>query len=737
MQGDSTTMFGEDMDGLLRQRYGRRLALKSLVIGGGATAAAVAVGAGTAHAAGPYASGEPTFDAITPNGVDAITLATGFTHDVVISWGDPITSTAPAFDIQAQTKAAQEVQCGFNHDYADFRPLPNWNSTSSDNGLLFINHEYTDSSMMFETYTSTASQIDVEMAAHGATIVEVNRSNIGVVSYNPASSFNRRITAFTPMTISGPVAGDPRIQTTSDPAGTSVLGMLNNCGGGNTPWGTVLTAEENFDQYFGKSGSTTIATSTVADPYAKKSIYESYTPNSFGFPTGASIRKWETSYSRFDLSTVDGAKESLKFGWIVEIDPYDPQSTPKKRTALGRFKHEAAAGQLAPSGKFVSYSGDDQVNQYVYKFVTAGTFNPSNRAANMDLLDTGTLYVAKFNADGTGTWMPLTFGTGPLVAPEFDNQADVLMRTRRAAALLGATKMARPEDVEVNPITKKVYVLMTGNNAGEVNAANPRASAATGTAGQGFGHVVEITEAGGAQDALTFTWEIFLLCGEPSVSGAVTTASSPAAALSPSVPGSITWWAGFDETKVSPIARVDNVSFDNAGMMYLSTDGMPGILQTGLQGRNDSLYAVPTEGAERGHAKALLCAVDGCEVTGPYFTPDDKTLFVNIQHPGVDVFTWNSATSVAGTTGTFANPGSSWNTTPAIPGKTPGVPRPATIAIRRNSFTDITFGTVDENIVPQMPSGAVVAVTAAGVAVAGLVHFRNRTARGEGIAEVS
>jgi uncharacterized protein len=713
-----STSASNTFDEILSQRVGRRGALKAIVLGGGSAAALVA-GEGVAHAAGPYATGEPTFDAVIPNGVDAITLSAGFAYDVVISWGDPVVPGAPAFDILNQTQAAQSLQCGFNHDYVDFRPLPAWNSTNSDTGLLFINHEYTDSSMMFETYTSSATQAGVELAAHGATIVEVSRSGSGVVTYNPNSAYNRRITGFSPMTITGPVAGDPRVQTTTDPAGTSVLGMLNNCGGGHTPWGTILTCEENFDQYFAKGGSAGVA---IADTYAKKSATDSVP-----LPSGASGRKWENTYPRFDLTTVDGAKESLKFGYVVEIDPYDAQSTPKKRSAMGRFKHEAAAGTLAANGKFVSYSGDDQVNQFVYKFVTSGTFNASNRASNMDLLDAGTLYVAKFNADGTGVWLPLVFGAATSVAPLFDNQADVCMRTRAAGAAAGATKMTRPEDIEVNPITKKVYICLTGNSAGETNAANPRSS----SGGQTLGHVVEITEAGGDQTATTFSWEVFLLCGEPNGVDSVAVNSIPAAALAITTPGNRTWWSGYDETKVSPIGRVDNVSFDSQGNMFLSTDGMPSVLNTGLmpyKGRNDSLYVVPVEGVERGHGKALMCAVNGCEVTGPFLTPDDKTCFVAIQHPGVDIFNWSSATAQTGSTGTFAVPGSTWNTTAAIAGKTPGVPRSAAIALRRVDLSAIAYGTTQSSVVPQMPSAAVVAAGAAAAAVGGLIAFRNRRA---------
>jgi secreted PhoX family phosphatase len=707
-----------NFDEVLEQRFGRRTAFKVAIAGAAGAAVATAV-AGDVAAAGPYAAGELTYDAVPQNGDDQITLPAGFTHDVLLSWGDPLVPGLPAFDVTNQSEADQNQRVGFNHDYVDFRPLPAYTSTASDTGLLFVNHEYTDSSMMFEAYnaaTVTQNQVDVELAAHGASIVKVSRAADGSWSYDPSSAFNRRITAKTPITLSGPVAGDARVQTTADPAGTTVLGMLNNCGGGNTPWGTVLTCEENFDQYFGKGGTNGAG---ITDPYVVKTL------GSVSATVGASGRRWENFYSRFDL-TVE-PREYLRFGWVVEIDPYTPDSTPKKRTALGRFKHEAASGTVSTGGKFVSYSGDDQVNNYIYKFVTAGNVDLYDRANNADLLDSGTLYVARFDANGTGTWLPVTFGTGPLVSPAFDDQVDVLIRTRQAATALGATKMSRPEDVEVNPLTKKIYAVMTGNNAGETNAANPRLSGGNSITGNALGHVIEITEAGGDNAATTFTWEMFLLCGYPNATGSVATNSQPQPALLTTTADNSTYWAGYDETKVSPVARVDNVSFDHQGNMFLSTDGQPSALASNTSppvGFNDCLVGFPVGGAERGHGKALVTAVDGCEVTGPFFTPDDRTVFVSIQHPGVDLFTWTSIVTAPSTTvGTFASPGSSWNTTPPIPGKTPGVPRPATIAIRRLDGSQIASGTVvPPPDIPEMPMPAV-AVGASAI-VAGLIAFR-------------
>ena len=707
---DDSPSFERIMD----TRFGRRTAIKAALAGAGGAVAATAVTTNVAAAAGPYAPGELTYDAVAPNGTDAVTLAAGFTYDVVLSWGDPVVPGAPAFNLMNQTQAAQEMQAGFNHDYVAFMPLP-LGSTNSNSGLLWVNHEYTDSNMMFETYTSTADQVNVEMAAHGGTVIKIDRSPSGAWVADPTSLYNRRIHAKTLFDLTGPVAGDPRLMTSRDTTGRSVRGMLNNCGGGVTPWGTVLTCEENFDQYFGNAGA---ANANVTDPYVVSTFA------SVPGTAGASGRKWEVSHPRFNLALEP--REYLKFGWVVEVDPYDPAYVPKKRTALGRFKHEAAAGTTSTAGKFVSYSGDDQNNQFIYKFVTAGTVDTVNRSNNADLLDSGTLLVAKFNADGSGVWMPLTFGTGPLVSPAFSDQADVLIRTRQAAAALGATKMARPEDVEVNPVTKKVYAAMTGNSGAESNAANPRPGGSS-ISGNGVGHLVEITEAGGDNAALTFTWEVFLLCGRPNAAGSVSVNSSPLPALATTTPDNTSYWAGYDETKVSPIARIDNVSFDSKGNMFLSTDGQPSALcdPTTFAAWNDVLVGFPTEGLERGHGKTLFSGPDGCEVTGPYFTPDDTTVFASIQHPGVDIYTWTSATTAPTfAEGRFAAPGSTWNATPPVTDKTPGVPRAATIAVRRTNGGAIAYDTTPTPVVPEFPMPALAVGTAA--VIGGLLAMRYR-----------
>jgi secreted PhoX family phosphatase len=694
------------------RRYGRRKLLKGALATGGAAAVAPFV-LTACEDVFPYDPDELTFEKLAPSSVDDVVVPAGFAADVLISWGDPVVPGAPAFDITDQSAAAQELQCGFNHDFVAYRPLPDWTSDTPDHGLLWINHEYTDSAMMFEGYTSTPAQVAVELAAHGGTVVEVTRAPDGTWSYDPDSSSNRRITATTPMALTGPAAGDPRLATSADPTGASVLGMLNNCGGGVTPWGTILTAEENFDQYFGNFA-------TMPAGFAKAA------GQTYGLANGASGRRWETVDPRFDLAAEPN--EVLRFGWIVEVDPYDPESTPRKHTALGRFKHEAAAGALGDDGRYVVYSGDDQANQCIYKFVSDGTFDPNDREANFDLLTSGTLYAAKFHVDGTGEWLPLTFGQGALVAPAFADQVDVLVRSRIAAAALGATKMARPEDVEVSPITGKVYCVMTGNSSAERNAANPRTG--TSISGQGLGHVIEISE-WGDQAATGFNWEIVLLCGEPDAVGIVTQQTSP---LQINLdPNGVTYYkSGHGKDNVSPVARVDNAAFDSRGFLYLSTDGQPSALHRNLSAMHDQILGMPVEGNHMGFAKSLLFSPRGCEVASLFFTPDDRSLFVSIQHPGVDNYTWTSpVSSPSYTEGTFAAPGSTWNTTPAIPGVTPGVPRPAVVVVRRLDGREVGYGAVDappagnEVAAAGLPSGPAGLVAGAAL-VGGLLALRNR-----------
>ncbi len=582
-----------------------RMSRRSLLTGSLAVAAIAAtvspvamLAASDANAASPSAF---SFDEIEVGSEETHFVAKGYKSEVLFRWGDKIFADAPDFNPTAQTAAAQLRQFGYNNDYVGFHPL----DASGDRGLLFVNHEYTNSELMFPNWARiekdsegrekvvrgdyTPELIAIEMAAHGGTIVEIARRD-GKWSPVLDSKHNRRIHVGTEMEITGPVAGHRRLQTTADATGKKVLGTLNNCAGGMSPWGTYLMAEENFNGYFGGE---------VAEGHRESANHKRY-----GVPGGE--YEWSKFDARFDLAK--DPNEPNRFGWVVEIDPMDPTSTPKKRTAMGRMKHEGAETIVNKDGRVVMYCGDDERFDYVYKFVTKGVFNPSDRAANMNLFDDGTLFTARFNADGSVEWLALVHGEGPLtVANGFENQADVLIETRRAADLLGATKMDRPEDVQPNPKTGKVYCLLTNNTkrkADQVDAANPRADNA-------FGHIIEITEPDSDFASTKSTWEILLKCGDPSVAEVGATFSTAT-------------------TKNGWFGMPDNCTIDADGRLWIATDGN----DMKKTGRTDGLWAVDTEGESRGTSKLFFRVPVGAEMCGPMFTPAADALFLAVQHPG-------------------------------------------------------------------------------------------------------
>ncbi len=527
----------------------------------------------------------------------------GYSKNILIRWGDPLTAGAPDFDPMNQTAATQEQQFGYNNDYVGFVSLPE-GSNSSDHGLLCVNHEYTNEEVMFPGIGGrqdgdmgfadmTKELVDIEMAAHGGSIVEIKRGDEGKWSYVKDSSFNRRLTMLsTEMALTGPAGGSDRLKTSADATGSRVIGMINNCAGGITPWGTYLSGEENFHGYF---------LGEVADG-PEKANHERY-----GVPGG--WYTWGTYHDRFDVGKEPN--ESNRFGWVVETDPYDPNSMPKKRTALGRFKHEGAESLVNKDGRVVVYMGDDQRFEYVYKFVTEGRYDPDNRAANMDLLDSGTLSVGKFNEDGTMNWLPLVFGTGPITAENgFNSQADVVIGVRFAADLLGATPMDRPEGFEPNKITNKVYVNLTNNSkrkADQLNVANPRAESL-------FGHTVEFTPPDGDHAADTFEWEILILSGDPN---------------DPDVGAK---WNDAT-TENGWFASQDNVAIDHQGRLWIASDQGSNWSKTGTA---DGIWALEAEGELRGTGKMFYRVPVGAEMCGPLFTPDDTTMFVAVQHPATD-----------------------------------------------------------------------------------------------------
>ncbi len=525
-------------------------------------------------------------------------VAPGYKAEVLIRWGDPVLADAPAFDPRKQTADAQEKQFGYNNDYIGFVPL----SENADHGLLCVNHEYTNEEVMFpgmggeqaDFAKITPELCEIEMAAHGGSVIEVKKVD-GSWRALKDSKYARRVsTRGTAMTLSGPVAGHSRVKTKTDPSGAKVMGTLNNCAGGITPWGTYLMAEENFHGYFwGELG----------DDHPEKANYARY-----GVP--GNKYAWGKYFDRFDIGKEPN--EANRFGWVVELDPLDPTSMPVKHTALGRFKHEGAESIVNKDGRVVVYMGDDQRFDYLYKFVSKGKYNPDDRTANVGLLTDGTLYVAKFNDDGTLDWLPLIHGEGPLTAENgFASQADVLIETRRAADLLKATPMDRPEDVEPNPKTGKVYVMLTNNGkrkAEKVDGPNPRADNI-------WGQIVELSPADGDHAANRADWNILVRCGNPK-DAAVAADWNPAT--------SENGW----------FACPDNCAVDPKGRLWVTTD--QGSNWRKASGTADGVWGLETEGELRGAGKMFFRVPVGAEMCGPKFTPDAKTLFVAVQHPATD-----------------------------------------------------------------------------------------------------
>ena len=536
------------------------------------------------------------FHPISLNNEDTVLAAPGYSSDVLIRWGDPLLPGAPDFDFANQTAAAQATQFGYNCDFVHFFPLGS--KDSAKRGILAVNHEYTNPELMFADYNPkvpTKNQVDVQLAAHGLAFVEVELSG-GKWRWVRNSRYNRRLTGESEMALHGPAAGHELLKSSHDPTGKKVRGTLNNCGGGVTPWGTLLTAEENFNQYFANRNS-------LSDSDPRKAMHARY-----GIPASNSERRWETHHSRFDLAK--DPNEAFRFGWIVEVDPYNPKFTPRKRTALGRMKHEAATIVVAPDRRVVAYTGDDERFDFVYKFVSKRSMS-QRREDNFSLLDDGTLYVAKFDVDdggnGVGRWIPLVAGQGPLAGW---SEAMMLINTRGAADLVGATKMDRPEDIEANPITGKVYVVCT-NNSLRGTPGHPGTDPANSVARNAHGHIIEITESNGNHAAREFKWDIFMRCGDPARAE------------------HNSYFAGCDKEKISPVSCPDNIIFDRKGNLWIATDGQPNSLK-----KNDGIYAAPVQGPDRGYVRQFLSAPVGAEVASLVMTPDDRTLFAAIQHPG-------------------------------------------------------------------------------------------------------
>ncbi|MEY3014893.1 MAG: hypothetical protein RIT45_3628 [Pseudomonadota bacterium] len=577
--------------------------------GAGAEVPRSRAGRGAASARFPF-----DFQEIPSGADDRLHVPVGYRADVILADGDPIAKGAKPWDPRRRTAADAALQFGSNADFTAFLPLPP-GPDGAARGLLSVNHEHPSTRFLFDDLDDlaglpwverqaaigprmNAARVALEQAVLGHSVVEVRRE-AGRWRAQVDSPLNRRIDArTTPITVAGPAAGHRRMQTAADPTGRTVIGTFHNCSGGVTPWGTVLIGEENFDNHF---------RGDIKGLPNEASLRRAYFENRKSWPW------WGEHDPRFDVR--QHPNEPNRFGWIVELDPYDPEEPVRKRTALGRFSHEAAGNALTPDGRVVVYMGDDKHGEYLYRFVSTGRVDRRDRRRNRELLDEGELSVACFSDDGTLRWAPLRHGQGPLVAANgFNDQADVVIDARRAADLLGATPLDRPEDVEPQPGTGVVIVALTNNAVRErADAANPRRH-------NRFGHLLALLPPGAPgkdvdHAAPVFRWELALLAGNPAD-------ANVGAEAHPST------------TEHGWLASPDNVAYDPAGRLWVATDQGSHWTDTG---RCDGLYAVATDGDAAFWSRLFLRAPLGAEVAGPSFTPDGRTLFVSIQHPGVDV----------------------------------------------------------------------------------------------------
>jgi len=616
----------------LQQLIDARVNRRSVLSGGAALAATSFFGGSiAAEAHGRRNEHILGFEEVPVSDADTLVVPPGYTYQVFAPWGTPLLPGAPMFAEDASNTAAEQaLQVGFNHDGMHYFPLPRF---PNYRGLLVVNHEYTDDTQIYSAAQGSAITPDAAgkekvakaLASHGVSVIATFKMPNGSWSIVHGDPRNRRITGTTPVAFSGPVsANHPMLQSSITPV---PLGTLNNCGMGVTPWNTYLACEENWNGYFGTDDTT----------WTRNALEARY-----GVSAGGFGYNWHKAEERFDLAK--NGNELNRFGWVVEFDPYDPRSKPTKRTALGRFKHEGAACTES-KGRVVVYSGDDENGDYLYKFVGDQPWRKV-RALGKSPLDHGTLYVAKFNEDGSGQWLPLVHGVGPLTpANGWLDQADLLIRTRMAADAVGATRLHRPEWVAVHPHTKEVFVTLTNgsnNNAAVNSNRNPNP----------YGHIIRFNEH--HSDDTLFTWDIFLLAGD-SVYDARVPSTQPV------------------------FGSPDGLWVDDSGIVWVQTDISNS--SQNLQSRgydniknNQMLAACP----RTGEVKRFLTGPRGCEITGVSMTPDQRTMFINVQHPGESTSYWNAQFGAPST----ANPSSvsSW---PFGDQLNPRRPRPATVIIRK------------------------------------------------------
>ncbi len=528
------------------------------------------------------------FKSVPVSTADSVVVPEGYSVQVIAAWGEAVglSGENPAFKPDGSNSAAeQEAQLGMHHDGIHF-----FAQNGSTSGLLVMNHEYVDDGLLHADGLKTwnAQKVRKAQAAHGVSVIEVEQKN-GKWDIVRPSPWARRITANTPMTLAGPAAGHALVKTAADPNGRRALGTLNNCASGITPWGTYLTCEENFIGYF--SGG---------DKLTEHETRWGLRKNGWGY-------RWHEHDERFDA--VKNPNEPNRFGWVVEIDPMNPSSTPVKRTAMGRAAHEGATTALTKDGRAVVYMGEDARFEYIYKFVSRDRVKPGGFSANAELLDHGTLFVAKFDSEGKGRWIALTHGQGPLTAANgFADQGEVLIKARQASDALGATKMDRPEWIDVDK-QGWVYCTLTNNSnradgkGADIDAANPRKN-------NTMGNIIRWKDDGDF-DGRTFAWNHFVLAGDP--------ANERAEAKG--------------NVKGDAFGCPDGLWTDARGVLWIQTD-----MSTSAMGKGDLARlgnnAMLAADVRSGEIRRFLTGPAGCEITGATATPDGRTMFINIQHPG-------------------------------------------------------------------------------------------------------
>ncbi len=573
-----------DFDRVVESALSRRNFMKG-VLAFGSGAAVMGSGMLTSTSARAQAAATFAFDALPIATDHTVHVPEGYEWKVLARWGDPLFSDAEPFDAATGiTVASSGKVFGENTDGMEAFVV-------DGRQLIAVNHEFPniDTNLPWKGDNAfTADDVTILQNIQGVTVMEIEETDDGwqIVVDSP---YNRRIHHNTPMRMAGPAAGHDLLKTSADPDGTTALGTMNNCGSGKTPWGTYLTCEENFNGYFGASDPASVET-----PGLQR--YGVQAEGRYGY---------ELHQARYDVT--QEPNEPHRFGWIVEIDPADPDSMPVKRTALGRFKHENAAAVVAPSGQVVVYLGDDERGEYLYKYVSNGTYTEGGSTEG--LLDDGTLFAAKFEDDGTGRWLELTPEATGMEA------AEILIYTRMAASAVGATTMDRPEWVATNPVAPQGYVALTNNrnrgikpNAGgdptPVNGPNPRAE-------NNYGQIARWVPDNGDHAADGFTWDLYVMAGNPLVG------QGP--------------YAGSDNVDEGNLFNSpDGMMFDTTGTLWIQTDGNDSNDGpfTGM-GNNQMLAGNP----ETGEIRRFLTGPQGSEVTGLTWSGDLRTMFAGIQHP--------------------------------------------------------------------------------------------------------